>query len=104
MTDKKEDPKYTIEFAPGAFNSFEGTQEELDEMIAELTAMAETGELFENSEPVDLDELFDQDPQAAMQIANAIGLFDDFVDEDGNEVTLAELKKVMGVETKRTLN
>ena len=36
MTEEK---KLKIEFAPGAFDSFEGTQEELDEMIAEIQTM-----------------------------------------------------------------
>lgn len=44
-----------IVFAPGCFDSFEGSQEELDQMIAEITQMAESGELFEKSQPVDLD-------------------------------------------------
>lgn len=47
MTDK---PKIT--FLPGCFDSFEGTQEELDEFMAELQRMADSGELFELSEPL----------------------------------------------------
>jgi hypothetical protein len=45
-----------IVFAPGCFDSFEGTQEELDQMIDEITRMAETGELFEKSQAVEFDE------------------------------------------------
>jgi hypothetical protein len=45
-----------IVYAPGCFDSFEGTQEELDQMIAEITRMAETGELFEKSQAVEFDE------------------------------------------------
>ena len=45
-----------IEFAPGAFDSFEGTQEELDAFIAELQRMAESGELEEHSMSLDNDE------------------------------------------------
>ena len=45
MTDKK----IKIEFAPGAFDNFDGSQEELDEFIAELERMVESGELQENS-------------------------------------------------------
>jgi len=45
MTDKK----IHIEFAPGAFDQFDGTQEELDAFIAELQRMADTGELEEQS-------------------------------------------------------
>lgn len=53
-----------IVFAPGCFDSFEGTQEELDQMIAEITRMAETGEIFEKAQPLDVD--FDPDEFDAM--------------------------------------
>lgn len=36
MTEKKD---MKIEFAPGCFDNFEGTQEELDQMIAEIQSM-----------------------------------------------------------------
>jgi len=47
--------KIKIEFAPGAFDSFDGTQEELNKLIAEIHRMAESGELLEQSD--DLDDL-----------------------------------------------
>ena len=53
MTKKK---PVKIEFAPGAFDSFDGTQEELDEFIAELYRMAESGELEEHSVALDDEE------------------------------------------------
>jgi hypothetical protein len=77
MTQKKDDPKIKIEFAPGAFDNFEGTQEELDEFIAQITAQAESGELLSESEPVDLEALFEEDPEMALTIANQLGLFED---------------------------
>jgi hypothetical protein len=49
--------KLKVEFAPGAFDQFEGTQEELDEIIAEITRMAESGEMEENARRLDLDNL-----------------------------------------------
>ena len=58
MTDEKK--PLTVEFAPGCFDSFEGTQEELDEFMAELQAMFANmtpEELEAQSQPVDLDEL-----------------------------------------------
>jgi hypothetical protein len=56
--------KIRIEFAPGAFDTFDGTQEELDALVAELERMAESGELEENSVALeDWDELDDQDQQ-----------------------------------------
>jgi len=56
-----EDSKVEIVFAPGCFDNFEGSQEELDEFVAELNRLAETGELFEQSRPVDLDNLSKED-------------------------------------------
>jgi hypothetical protein len=50
-----------VEFAPGAFDSFEGTQEELEELIAEIKNMIQDGSLFEKSKAIDLDELVESD-------------------------------------------
>lgn len=50
-----------IEFAPGCFDNFEGTQEELDELISEIKQMVENGELLENSKPLDFDELAEEE-------------------------------------------
>lgn len=47
------DKKPEIVFAPGCFDGFEGTQEELDELMAEIHRMVESGELFEKAVPVD---------------------------------------------------
>lgn len=45
------DKKLKIEFAPGCFDSFEGTQEELDQLIKEITEMIDSGEFFEKAVP-----------------------------------------------------
>jgi hypothetical protein len=63
MTDEKEvvftpdfevetDEEYTVEFMPGCFDEFEGTQEELDQFIEDLNKMVASGELFKNSRPL----------------------------------------------------
>lgn len=62
MTDKKE---LKIEFAPGAFDHFDGTQEELDELMAEIHKMFEgktADEIAEMSRPIS-DEDFDELPE-----------------------------------------
>jgi hypothetical protein len=53
--------KTEIVFAPGCFDDFEGTQQELDEMIADLRKMVEDGTIMENSSPVEIsdDEFID---------------------------------------------
>jgi len=57
MSEKKE---FKIEFAPGCFDEFDGTQEELDELVAEITAEMqrayESGELFDEANEVDVGE------------------------------------------------
>ena len=51
-----------VQFAPGAFDDFEGTQEELDALIAELEEMFESmtpEELAAQSREVDVADLPD---------------------------------------------
>lgn len=43
-------------FAEGCFDEFEGTQEELDELVADIKRMFESGELMENSERLSEEE------------------------------------------------
>lgn len=50
--------KINVTFAPGCFDSFEGTQEELDEFVEKIKEMAESGELFDNLEDI---EEYDED-------------------------------------------
>lgn len=59
------DKKLKIEFAPGCFDTFEGTQEELDEMVAEIHRLIETGELFEKCTRLEIDE--DPEIEAAIE-------------------------------------
>jgi hypothetical protein len=60
--------KLKIEFAPGAFDDFEGTQEELDELIAEIHRMVKTGEFLENSQPID--EIDEDDQEVIARIVD----------------------------------
>jgi len=48
-----------IEFAPGCFDNFEGTQEELDEFIATITEMFRSGEAQKQARRIDLESLDD---------------------------------------------
>lgn len=57
-----------IEFAPGCFDDFEGTQEELDELIGTVTEMFANltpEELMAQSQEVDIDALLEEDPEFA---------------------------------------
>jgi hypothetical protein len=54
--------KMKIVFAEGCFDDFDGTQEELAEIIADLQTMVEDGTLLENSErltPEEEDDLIE---------------------------------------------
>jgi len=54
--------KMKIVFAEGCFDDFDGTEEELAEIIADLQTMVEDGTLLENSErltPEEEDELIE---------------------------------------------
>ena len=59
--DNNENKPMKIVFAEGCFDDFEGTQEELDELVAHIQQLAESGELFDKSIPVDdLEEIEDE--------------------------------------------
>ncbi len=77
MTDEKKELK--VEFAPGAFDHFDGTQEELDELLAEIQNM------FANKTPEEIEAMsrplteedFDDLPEdVKLQLMQ--------IDEDGN--------------------
>jgi len=65
-------PKLKIEFAPGAFDQFEGTQEELDSLMAEITRMIQSGKMFENSNAVDIEELLESDDAEDHRLAEKL--------------------------------
>ena len=49
--------KPQVKFLPGCFDQFEGTQEELDQIMAEILRMAESGELEHLGQAVDLEAM-----------------------------------------------
>ena len=60
MTNEKK--PLTVEFVPGCFDQFDGTQEELDELMAEIHRMVASGDLAEHSRELteeDFDDLPD---------------------------------------------
>jgi hypothetical protein len=69
MTDKK---ATSIEFAPGCFDHFEGTQEELDALKEDIQRMFESGELEANAVELDMDELYEDDPECAEAIFRSL--------------------------------
>ena len=57
MSDEKK-IKTELVFMPGCFDDFEGTQEELNEMVAEIQRMVDSGEIHERGQPIDLEAAF----------------------------------------------
>jgi hypothetical protein len=60
-----------VEFDPGAFDHFEGTQEELDELVSsirEAFAKLTPQELAAQSRIVDWKELAEEEPEIAQRI------------------------------------
>lgn len=73
MSENKKPVK--VEFAPGAFDSFEGTQEELEELVSEIQNMfsnMSSEELAANSRSVSLDDLAELDEETQQQILSAL--------------------------------
>jgi hypothetical protein len=66
-----------IEFAPGCFDQFDGSQEELNELMTEIQNMFANltpEELAERSRPVDIDSLIedgDEEAEAVLRALNA---------------------------------
>ncbi len=50
--DDNENKPMKIVFAEGCFDDFDGTQEELDELVAHIQSLAESGDLLKHSHPV----------------------------------------------------
>ena len=61
-----------IEFAPGAFDTFEGSQEELDSFMAEIKNMIIDGSLFEKARSIDIDELLESDDPEDQALAEKL--------------------------------
>ena len=47
-------------FAPGCFDTFEGTQEELDELVKEITESFTNGDALLNATPLSLEDFVDK--------------------------------------------
>jgi len=61
-----------IVFDPGCFDDFDGTQEELDSIVAEIKEMFANGLAEAESRELSLGELFETDPDVAEKVFNAL--------------------------------
>jgi hypothetical protein len=76
MTDKD----FKLEFAPGCFDDFEGTQEELDQLVKDIQDMFADGSLFEDSEVLTEDSYNDLPPDLVESIFRDIEMLEDIND------------------------
>ena len=59
-----------IVFAPGCFDNFDGTQEELDELMEQIKGMFASGEALEKAIPLDEDDLDEEVMQHIIAATN----------------------------------
>lgn len=69
MTEKK----LEVKFAPGAFDNFDGTQEELDQMMIEIQRLVESGEIFAQSRPLTEEEFDELPDEIKQQLEDSLG-------------------------------
>jgi hypothetical protein len=61
-----------IQFAPGCFDDFDGTQEELDAFMAEITEMIQNGDMLDSARAVDFDTMMEDEPEVAEKLIRAL--------------------------------
>ena len=75
MKEPMTDQPLKVQFAPGCFDDFEGTQEELDLLMADIHSMFENmtaEDLAASSSLVDFEQLTESDPELAQRLAAAL--------------------------------
>ena len=75
MKEHMTDQPLKVQFAPGCFDDFEGTQEELDLLMAEIHSMFENmtaEDLATTSHAVDFEQLTESDPELAQRLAESL--------------------------------
>lgn len=79
-----DDKKIKITFAPGFFDNFDGTQEELDNLVKELQESAENGDL--NAHRLSEDEIQDLPPHILRELERVM----DAITEEGIDLDALE--------------
>lgn len=90
-----EDNKLKVVISPGALADLENemTPEELEQFLAEFQALVESGELFEQSVPINMETLEQDDPEMFAQLqarmtAEGYTDFDEWMDAQYQPPTL----------------
>ena len=71
MSKKKNNEVPKITFLPGSLDNFDGTPEELAQMLAEVMRLAISGELVANSKPASFDDLSAEEIEAVAKFFDA---------------------------------
>ena len=79
MTDKE----IKIVFSPGCFDNFDGSQEELDQLVKEIQDMVSDGSLFDETKLLTEEDLDDLPPEVLESIARDLEMIKDL---DGEEI------------------
>ena len=75
MKEHMTDQPLKVQFAPGCFDDFEGTQEELDLLMADIHSMfadMTAEDLAATSSLVDFEQLTESDPELAQRLAESL--------------------------------
>jgi hypothetical protein len=75
MKEPMTDQPLKVQFAPGCFDEFEGTQAELDLLMADIHSMFENmtaEDLAATSHAVDFEQLTESDPELAQRLAESL--------------------------------
>ena len=75
MKEHMTDQPLKVQFAPGCFDDFEGTQEELNLLMADIHSMFENmtaEDLAASSSLVDFEQLTESDPELAQRLAESL--------------------------------
>jgi hypothetical protein len=64
--------KFKVIFAREFYESFTGTQEELDAIVEEIQSLADSGKLIERSIPMDFDSDIDDDDEDSPPLSEVV--------------------------------
>ena len=70
------DKEIKVNFLPGSLDEFEGTQDELNDLVAEIKNLVLHGDLYEKSESVDMDALAENNPELYEILTDQINKID----------------------------
>jgi len=81
MTEKKLPNGMKLVFAPGCFDNFEGTQEELDALVKEIEEGVADGSFLADSVSVDMDTIDDLTEEEFSELSDAIDAMEQLFNE-----------------------